>query len=37
MLWLTHYNPKIDWKIGEVKIIRYLEEYKKQWRPKQRK
>ena len=34
---LTHYNPEIDWRTGEVKIMRYLEEYRKQWRPKQRK
>jgi len=27
MLWLTHHNPKIDWKTGEVKITRCLEEY----------
>jgi len=22
--WLAHHNPEIDWKIGEVKMIRYL-------------
>ena len=30
MLWLAHHNPKIDWKTGEVKIIRCPEEYGKQ-------
>ena len=24
--WLACHNPKIDWKIGEVKIMRYSEE-----------
>jgi len=28
--WLTHHNSKIDWKIGEMKITRCLEEYGKQ-------
>ena len=37
MLWLAHHNPKIDWRIEEVKMTRYLEECKKQWRLKQRK
>ena len=37
MLWLAHYNPEIDWKIGEVKMIRCSEEYGKQWRLKQGK
>jgi len=27
--WLAHYNSKINWKIDEVKITRYLEEYEK--------
>jgi len=26
MLWLAQHNPKVDWKMGEVKIIRYHEE-----------
>jgi len=26
MLWLAHYNPEIDWRIGKVKMIRYSEE-----------
>jgi len=30
MLWLAHYNPEIDWKMGEVKIMRCPEEYRKQ-------
>ena len=30
MPWLTHHNPKIDWKIGEVKMMRCPEEYGKQ-------
>ena len=37
ILWLACHNPKIDWRIGEVKIIRCPEEYRKQQRPKQRK
>ena len=37
MLWLAHHNPKIDWKTGEVKMIRCPEEYEKQQRPKQGK
>ena len=32
MLWLVHYNPEIDWRIREVQITRYLEEYRKKWR-----
>jgi len=26
MLWLTYYNPEIDWRTGEVKMTRYPEE-----------
>ena len=37
MSWLAYYNPEIDWRIGEVKIMRCLKEYGKQWRPKQGK
>ena len=37
MLWLACHNPDINWKTGEVKITRYLDEYGKQQRPKQRK
>ena len=32
MLWLAYHNPKIDWRTGEVKMTRYLEECGKQWR-----
>ena len=34
---LAHHNPEINWKTGEVKITRYLEEYRKQQRLKQEK
>jgi len=27
--WLAHYNPEIEWKTGEVKMTRCLEEYSK--------
>ena len=37
MLQLAHHNPKIDWRTGEVKMMRYPEECKKQQRPKQGK
>jgi len=37
MLWLTCYNPEINWKIGEVKMTRCPEEYRKQWRLEQGK
>ena len=37
ILWLAHYNPEINWRIGEIKMIRYLEECGKQWRLEQRK
>ena len=29
MLWLAHYNPEIDWKMGEVKMTRCPEKYGK--------
>ena len=35
MPWLVHHNPEIDWKTGEVKMMRCPEECGKQWRPKQ--
>jgi len=35
--WLACYNSKIDWRMGEVKITRYLKECGKQWRLKQGK
>ena len=34
MLWLACHNPEINQKIGEVKMMRYLEECGKQWRLK---
>ena len=37
MPWLAHHNPEIDWKTGEVKMTRCLEECGKQWRPVQGK
>jgi len=37
MPWLAHHNPEIDWKTGEVKMMRCPEECGKQWRPKQGK
>ena len=35
--WLARHNLEIDWKTGEVKMTRCLEEYGKQWRPVQGK
>ena len=37
MPWLAHHNTEIDWKTGEVKMMRCLEECGKQQRPKQGK
>jgi len=37
MPWLARHNPEIDWKTGEVKMMRCLEECEKQWRPVQEK
>ena len=37
MPWLAHHNPEINWKIGEVKMMRCPEECGKQWRPEQGK
>ena len=37
MPWLARHNPEIDWKTGEVKMMRGPEKYGKQWRPKQKK
>ena len=37
MPWLAHHNPKIDWRTGELKIMRCLKEYRRQWRLKQEK
>ena len=33
MPWLARHNPEIDWRTGEVKMMRCPEEYGKQWRP----
>ena len=33
MLWLAHHNPEINWRTGEVKMMRCPEECGKQWRP----
>jgi len=33
MIWLACHNPEIDWRTGEVKMTRCLEECGKQWRP----
>ena len=32
MLWLICHNPEIDWRMGEVKMMRCPEECGKQWR-----
>jgi len=37
MPWLACQNSEIDWRTEEVKIMRCLEEYGKQWRPVQGK
>jgi len=37
MLWLACHNPEINWRTGEVKMTRCLEECGKQWRPVQGK
>jgi len=37
MPWLACHNPEIDWRTGEVKIMRCPEECGKQWRPVQGK
>ena len=37
MPWLACHNPEIDWRTGEVKMTRCLEECRKQWRPVQGK
>ena len=36
MLWFAYSNLKIDQRIGEVKMMRCLEEYGKQWKLKQK-
>ena len=37
MLWLAYHNSEIDWKTGEVKMMRCPEKCEKQQRPKQEK
>ena len=37
ILWLVCHNPEIDWRTGEVKMMRCPEECGKQWRPVQGK
>ena len=37
MPWLARHNPEIDWKTGEVRMMRCPEECGKQWRPEQEK
>jgi len=37
MPWLACYNSEIDWRTGEVKMMRCLKECGKQWRPVQGK
>ena len=37
ILWLAHNNPEIDWRTGEVKMMRCSEECRKQQRLKQGK
>ena len=32
MLWLVRHNPEIDWRTGEVKMMRCSEKCSKQWR-----
>ena len=37
MPWLAPHNSEINWKTGEVKMTRCLEECRKQWRLEQEK
>jgi len=37
MPWLACHNPEIDWRTGQVKMTRCLEECGRQWRPVQGK
>ena len=32
MLWLAHHNPEIDWRTGEVQMMRCLDKCGKKWR-----
>ena len=31
MPWLVHYNPEINWKTGEIQMMRCLEECRRKW------
>lgn len=35
MIWLVCHNLEIDWKTWEVKMVRYLDKCRKQWKTKQ--
>jgi len=35
--WFTYHNSEINWKTEEIKMTRYLDECRKQWRLKQEK
>jgi len=37
MPWLVCHNPEIDWRMGKIKMTRYLKECGKQWRQVQEK
>ena len=37
MSWLTYHNSEINWKTGEVKIMRCPDKCEKQWETKQTK
>ena len=30
--WLAHHNPEINWRTGEVQIVRCLDKCRKKWR-----
>ena len=34
---LAYYNPEINWKTRKIKMMRYLDECRKQWKTKQMK
>ena len=34
ILWLAYHNPEINWRTGEVKMMKCPEDCGKQWRPK---
>ena len=37
MLQLAYYNPEIDWKTGEVQMMKCQDEYGKKWKMRQMK